>query len=1728
MEDKLFDISNFNIIQDEKNYYVFRALNRADSKDIIENVTSDENGIKRIRTDRERWNQENIRKARYTEESTISLEEVWNHIRINYSKETNCISLSTNSNVIIDYGKGYNQEYVMVKVPKENAKNIYFAGKYMLEELDKIIDDEIAKLPENSPVIKLLNDVEHAENSSQVVTIVGEVFNKAKTSGKYIGTNIKLENRLSVNRRFDRKQYFNEEQQKKYNKIVSKLTILEMHGKLRNVLPRTSDNISLLSTIGGAFSSGELIHYKDIQSNELTQVSKEMMDVISLFQQVKNDKINNDKVKSLEKKIIEAINNGMTFSDITDTINSQEKSIEEMYRLTDGKIEYEKARVATEFAKRLMESRIKTANYIAQMKKKLDSNNEYQEVFDIIEKKGFVINQSIINRENNFGKQIADSVNIGLDKNDRRFLNVNEQEQIISQILNLNIDELSANIKNDDYYKKILEKFYNDKETITENRYFAEAIIDSLDLNKIYKNAIKEKKLSIEEREILISKLEEVNCKKLYEAFKNKNIQHNEIAGYIINLLMNNGYKGYSLKELSDLSNLGEIIDINIENTMLKNKISAFRFDELLGIRDNDYEVEGSNIKLRDYQKDAVDKIEKIIEDKRFAGVVLPTGAGKSFVAITEMLKYKDKNILYFAPQTEILNQIQRHIIKNVLNLQILTEDEIKELNGKKAPDGKIYPNEIKEHIEKVFPHLKMYCYQSLSQKNDETMDKELRNLLKNSDADLIIFDELHRAGANTWEPLIKELLEKNKKSKTLGITATPIRDVDKKDMMRTIAEMTGEYSKEELVQKQYLASEMYLIDAIQEHLVIEPQIVTFSYSLRESDEYKEVEKMISEEKDEQKKEQLNEILEEMNNIINDTTDLQTAIISEKDPEKRQALEIQYEEIRKKINKGTNTKKNQEEIWKVIKQNLKKQDGRYIIFLPQNNTNNSTEEYVNSQIQQIKEYIKDIDENPEISYLLSNREGGKAGNNKAIADFEDSNSKHLKLLLAIDMLNEGVHIDGINGEIMLRKIGEGSKILYLQQLGRVIFSIDPENQISKEDLPIVYDVHNNWLTQNMNKVVNKQNSTSDLQRLQSAVNWIRKHEYFPDINSEAIEEARKAIILKKIQLKYGKYLDGFDKYKLSQTETYEIQKILELSNSINLFNMEIPKRIVPPGEKELGEVSLFKISGEERRFSDLYKNASKITGKREQSNKIRLKKVLSVLETLSEYDIEINNETIPNEVNLIDFIKKQPENLRSILLEEIDMPDDYKIGEEYDFAKESFRNKEINKIFLDYDIRELRKYGIFEQEYWRKVVVNDFIQIGPKAFIGVNIKTGTVLDEEGYYQNGWNEDGICKSTLTKYDVNGYDKEGYDKDGYNKYNWNRDGINKITKTLYNLRGFDRNGINKDTVKVYNNDYFDNEGYYYIDGENGERVKTCHKYNLEGFNCNHEWREDKHKRKYNTDPFGIDFFGEYHEDEVRDRKLRVKIKERKEKELEEAIKRIEYEKKEIEEKKRQQEIEKKRQQELEEARKEQEDKKRKFDENGICPTTNRHFDENLFNSDGINVITSTQLNLLGFNYKGECLRNGGEAITKDGFDINGMYVKNNSQYNERGLNAYGINQEGQRVVYNKYGNIVSKKIPDEIIFAQDYINTMFEENSDYKTVLTKIIKKHKNLLVHFGEKKITYSTVRKRTSILFNKAAIEYPKIKELLEERLKNVERNQVSNVFKNVDFLTNLDEAIER
>ena len=78
------------------------------------------------------------------------------------------------------------------------------------------------------------------------------------------------------------------------------------------------------------------------------------------------------------------------------------------------------------------------------------------------------------------------------------------------------------------------------------------------------------------------------------------------------------------------------------------------------------------------------------------------------------------------------------------------------------------------------------------------------------------------------------------------------------------------------------------------------------------------------------------------------------------------------------------------------------------------------------------EWFGAIDETPHIYKAYSE----DPETSRAFTAFKADESEHLKLLFCIDMLNEGVHVEGVSGVILLRPTV--SPIIYKQQIGRAL------------------------------------------------------------------------------------------------------------------------------------------------------------------------------------------------------------------------------------------------------------------------------------------------------------------------------------------------------------------------------------------------------------------------------------------------------------------------------------------------------------------------------------------------------------------------------------------------------------------------------------------------------------------------------------------------------------------
>ena len=119
-----------------------------------------------------------------------------------------------------------------------------------------------------------------------------------------------------------------------------------------------------------------------------------------------------------------------------------------------------------------------------------------------------------------------------------------------------------------------------------------------------------------------------------------------------------------------------------------------------------------------------------------------------------------------------------------------------------------------------------------------------------------------------------------------------------------------------------------------------------------------------------------------------------------------------------------------------------KQDGKYIVFC-------SDRKHMDEMVSHAREWFTLVDEEPHVyEAYYSNPE-----TSKAFAEFKADQSPHLKLLYCIDMLNEGVHVDDIDGVILLRPTV--SPIIYLQQIGRCLSA-------GVKRTPVIFDLVDNF------------------------------------------------------------------------------------------------------------------------------------------------------------------------------------------------------------------------------------------------------------------------------------------------------------------------------------------------------------------------------------------------------------------------------------------------------------------------------------------------------------------------------------------------------------------------------------------------------------------------------------------------------------------------------------------
>ena len=344
---------------------------------------------------------------------------------------------------------------------------------------------------------------------------------------------------------------------------------------------------------------------------------------------------------------------------------------------------------------------------------------------------------------------------------------------------------------------------------------------------------------------------------------------------------------------------------------------------------------------LKPHNKETIERILEFYKSERKCCAIQATGIGKTFLILRllEIFSDEEKSAVIFAPNREIIKQTKKRMEKFDLD------------------------------------NADFYTYQKLARMTD----KEISDIK----ADLIICDELHRTGAKTWGQKFETLVDSHSDVKVFGVTATPLRCADGRDM----AEEYFDGNK---------ACDISLAEAlVREIIPVMPLYVSALYTFDE--EYQK----------------MSDKIENAKNSSEEKIGLQKELLAAK-----QQLE--------KANG----------VPEIIKKYITNYNGKYLVFCKDKKHLYAMKDVVTGWFRQVG-YDGKIFEYP----YYSNSSAVK----KNLENFENNKEEGIKLLFIIDKLNEGLHLEEVHGCILLRTTV--SNIVYYQQIGRAIDAGSNEQRV---------------------------------------------------------------------------------------------------------------------------------------------------------------------------------------------------------------------------------------------------------------------------------------------------------------------------------------------------------------------------------------------------------------------------------------------------------------------------------------------------------------------------------------------------------------------------------------------------------------------------------------------------------------------------------------------------------
>lgn len=257
---------------------------------------------------------------------------------------------------------------------------------------------------------------------------------------------------------------------------------------------------------------------------------------------------------------------------------------------------------------------------------------------------------------------------------------------------------------------------------------------------------------------------------------------------------------------------------------------------------------------------------------------------------------------------------------------------------------------------------------------------------------DLICLDEFHRAGANEWGDAVNDLMAQQPSAKVFGTTATPIRHLD------------GERNMADEIFHGNIASEITVGEAMSRNILPIPTYVTGLFDFK--------------------------------NTANATKEkiMSSKYISNDEKMRRiEKLSITDDEWERSSGMPT-----------ILRKYISKDTRRIIVFCSDVPTLTQMSNTVYKWFCDARIKISNI-------YEIHN-EMSDSKQKKVMEDFESDGVEGCKIMMSVNMLNEGVHIPRVGAVLMLRTTA--SRIIYMQQMGRCLTASNTER-------PVILDMVDN-------------------------------------------------------------------------------------------------------------------------------------------------------------------------------------------------------------------------------------------------------------------------------------------------------------------------------------------------------------------------------------------------------------------------------------------------------------------------------------------------------------------------------------------------------------------------------------------------------------------------------------------------------------------------------------------